>query len=457
MADDYSFSIIARAHGFFGSQLFWYKGWTGRFSFNALASLLGWIGPATPRFVPALLLALWFAATVWAIYGVHPRSGEISAVRVVLFAGFLIFATLETSPNVVQSLYWQTGALTYVAPFIPLSLFVGLVGLMGSERPKLFPKRAALAGVGILVFVANGFSDAYMVLQTGSLVLLILLVEIFAGVEFKRRIRPFLLVGVIGSLLALVVVVVAPGNSIRQAYFPLHPGPWSILKLTAYYSVGFLGKLVLDHPFVSLTSLALPLLIRLRDFGRGEKRTWDRRLCLLLLVITPAMVFVLITSCTASGIWAMSVMLPERARILLSFVFICGTVIWSRAAGEYLAGRLLLNSRDKQNTVSLAVTVALFLLILVPQISFFSTLRRREQARSYAADWERQDRELKTAKQTGIGDVTVPQIGDFQSRIGMRPPDLYLRTDPSFWINRTIATYYGLTSVRATDDVASSR
>ena len=443
MGDDYSISNIVRTHGLLGSQIHWYQAWTGRFSFTFVASLLALIGPATPRFIPGLLLTLWFVATVWAIY-------KVSWPRAILFGGFLIFATLETAPNVSQSLFWQTGALTYVAPLIALSLYVGLLGGGVHERHKFFNLLCA----GILTFVAGGFSDAYLVLQTFGLILCRVIVDIFAEADFKSRIKPYLLAGLIGSLVALIIVVAAPGNSIRQGYFPNQIGVFNLLVLTIAFSVRFVAKLVLTHPLITLSSLVLPLFIVLRDVSQGDKPTWDRRLCIRLLWITPLAVLVLIMCCSASAIYAMSEMLPERARILLSFVFVCGTLVWSRAAGEYLAGELLPISRNTKNIILVA---ALLLLIVSPVMSFFSTFGVRDEARSFAVDWDRQDSELKTAQQNGIAHVAVRQIGDFQSRIGKGESDLQLRTDHSFWINRATATYYGFKSLRATDAFVTSR
>jgi hypothetical protein len=58
-------------------------------------------------------------------------------------------------------------------------------------------------------------------------------------------------------------------------------------------------------------------------------------------MLLPVAVLLLIVCCTGASMYAISEMRPERARILLSFVFICGTFVWSRAAGELLVGRLL--------------------------------------------------------------------------------------------------------------------
>jgi len=98
-------------------------------------------------------------------------------------------------------------------------------------------------------------------------------------------------------------------------------------------------------------------------------------------------------------------------------------------------------------------TLLLLLMLVTPLVSVVSTLRLREQARAYAADWDSQDVELRAAKQSGVTDVAVEQIGDFQWRLAKGASDLHLRTDPDFWINREIARYYGLSSVRAKNDV----
>jgi hypothetical protein len=456
MADDYAALRPIQSHGFLGAQIRWYQAWTGRFSYTFINSLAALLGPAMPRFVPGLLLTLWFAAAVWATYQMYSLSGSTSWPRVVLFPSFIIFATLETAPNVSQSLYWQSAALTHVAPFIPLTLYVGLVSQGVRQRHKPFWRKFNLACAGILTFVAGGLSDAYTVFQSCGLILSILALEIFAGTHLKSRIRSYLVVGLVGSLLASTILVASPGNSIRQGFFPRQLYGLDILAVTIRYSVGFVAKLALNHPLIVMASVTLPLLVVLREFSFTEAPRWDRRLCIRLLLMTPVTVILLIMCCTGASVYAISVMLPERARILLSLIVICGIVVWSRAAAEYLVTELRRISWKGKEIISIGATTLLVCLAMSPLVSCFSIFTIREQARSFAADWDRQDSQLKAAKQDGIADVTVPQIGDFQSRIGKGPSELHLRSDPGFWINKVTASYYGLRSVRANVDVALS-
>jgi hypothetical protein len=282
-------------------------------------------------------------------------------------------------------------------------------------------------------------------------------ISILAEKEFKSRIKPFLIAGLVGSLVALIIVAAAPGNSVRMTFFPRQFGAWGILRVTLWYSAGFIAKLVLTRPITFLLMLVLPFLVVLRDLNHRHEPTGNRQLYIRLLLLIPAVVLVLIICCTGPGVYALSVMIPERARILLSLIVVCGTVIWSCFAGKYVAGKLSTVSYKAKHALSLGASVALLILTLCPLLSLFSIFGLREKARSFAADWDTQDSQLKIAKQTGTSDVTVPQIGDFQSRLNKGASDLHLRTDPAFWINRATATYYGLTSVRASEDVVNSR
>jgi hypothetical protein len=331
-------------------------------------------------------------------------------------------------------------------------LYVGIV-IRRTRRPSQgFWYWSSFCAAGILMFVAGGFSDAYIVLQSCGLVLALITAEIFAPQYFKRTLRAFLLIGLLGSLLALLIVAIAPGNSARQAYFPNHLGLPQILGLTVVYSLRFIAKLMLTHPIVLSLLLGVPFLMVLPDKTARDTAVWNRQLCIRLLLLIPPATFILIACCSAPSFYGMSVMLPERARILLSLLFVCGTVAWSRAAGEFLlATRLPL--RYNMKTMRTGSTLLLMLMIVAPLVSFISTLRMREQARAYAVDWDRQDTELRSARQRGVNDVAVEQIGDFQWRLAKGPSDLHLRTNPSFWINRGTAEYYGLSSVRAKDDV----
>lgn len=72
MADDFTALGPVQQHGLLAAQITWYRGWTGRFAFSFVYSIVALLGPTTPRFLPGLLLLLWFAGVLWASFEKGP-------------------------------------------------------------------------------------------------------------------------------------------------------------------------------------------------------------------------------------------------------------------------------------------------------------------------------------------------------------------------------------------------
>ncbi|MFL6207441.1 MAG: DUF6056 family protein [Pyrinomonadaceae bacterium] len=459
MADDYNTWRAVHTRGLLGAQAHWYLDWTGRFSFSLVVSLCSLIGPGIVPFLPALLLALWVAALVWALrQTAWPGARKSSYTETLLYAGLVIFATLRIAPDVVQSLYWQAGALSYITPLVLFAFYAGIVSrsLGRATAHDARPSVLSLCAAAAVTFAAGGFSDAYVVLQTTALFLAVIVSARYAPTKLKSALRALLVAGLVGSLLALIVVALAPGNAVRQSYFPPPPGLFRIFTLSALYALGFGALSILRQPLVFILLLLWPFLTALNrsghcaDVAEGRRRAW-------LLVLVPVIVFVLDMSCIAPALYGMSTMLPRRAQVLLSFTLVCGTVVWGRTAGKYAAGSLPFISRHAERVVRAGSMLLLLIMLACPVASGVFTLALRARARAYAADWDRQDQELRTAKDSGVQELSVEQIGDLQSRLGLGRSELHLRTDPNFWINQAVAKYYGLRSVTAREDIVTSR
>jgi hypothetical protein len=461
MADDYSFRTTVNSRGLLGAQTHWYMTWSGRFSFIFVADLCSSMGPRFVPFLPALLLATWIAVMTWSIHRMDwLGSPKTSYVQSLLFAGLIILATLKTAPNIVQSLFWQDSALNYVPPLIILTFYVGFISsrLRAADARAARPSALSLCGSAVFMFIAGGFSEAYLVLQTSALILAILAGWRYAPDGLKPVLRALLFAGLVGSLLALMVVVSAPGNSVRLAYFPPAPGLFQILKLASAHSCWFIAKAIFHHPFVFAAAVLLPFLIALRRCASGghSDANEGRRHRAELLVLLPAAVLFLSMCCTASAFYGMSVMLPARSQVLLSFTLVCGTVVWGHSAGTHCRVALPFISQNVGRVALFGPTLAPILMITLPVASCASTFGLRARARAYAADWDRQDEEMRAAKNRGARELTVEQIGDFQSRLGLGNSDLHLRTDRNFWINQAVAKYYGIDSVAARQDPTTS-
>src|ERR1700730_16572264 len=67
-SDDFCYSSMLCKIGFLRSQVYWYTHWTGRYSFIFTNTALQLIGPRTAHVTASILLLVWLATAVWAIY-----------------------------------------------------------------------------------------------------------------------------------------------------------------------------------------------------------------------------------------------------------------------------------------------------------------------------------------------------------------------------------------------------
>src|SRR6202008_4712661 len=95
-----------------------------------LVSISEFIGPRAVCFLPAFALTLWVVAATWTIYQIFLIVNFPNPLLNSLVTGLtVVFATIHSTPDVVQSLYWQTGMLTYLVPLILLTIYLGALGV----------------------------------------------------------------------------------------------------------------------------------------------------------------------------------------------------------------------------------------------------------------------------------------------------------------------------------------
>ncbi len=228
MADEYCSAALANSVGVLGAARQLYLTWTGRFSANFFDSLMGYIGPSFTPYSSAVVIVIWLVVLIGVLRLIMaaPRK-RTRFLDTLLLAAILLSATLIISPNVAQSLYWGQGMRSVIPPLILGTAFVGLIQYRSEQLPKKSWYWFIIAGS--LTFVAGGFSETYVVLQTSILAMIILFGFAFVldsqnlALDVSiviRNLLPFLVTGLLCSILSMVVVIVAPGNIVRQAFFP---------------------------------------------------------------------------------------------------------------------------------------------------------------------------------------------------------------------------------------------
>lgn len=451
MADDYCIAVDLRTVGFMKAQANWYMTWTGKFSYMLALSGAELIGPVIVPFLPLLALIVWLAGAIWSLHQIAVVAKWPYPFRTsLLLSGLFVFATLNSAHNLVQSFYWQTGMLGYTPPLICLTISIGLLSYVIRRRlhGRLAPLLVLLSAV--ITVLAGGLSEVYAVLQTGALLLALIAFWFFSSPSLKRAALPPLLVNLTCSLITLLVVALAPGNQVRQSAFLPPPHLIALIRLSLFYTAGFVGYTIYLSPRTTLLILLLPALLggnihRLHP----TTRHFDSRTVRYILLLLPAVGFVLLFICLVPGVYATSGMIPERARITPQFVFILTVSVWSYFAGIALFRRFSVRLQNPSPGLTAGYAVITALLFMAPLVAIQRTLNLIPGARASALAWDQEDREIRAAKARGLVDLTIPVVADVESRLGARTTELQIQRDPQDWKNRCMARYYDVDSIMA--------
>jgi hypothetical protein len=484
-ADDYSFANMAHSHGLFGAVQTWFQTWNGTFSASFIISLMALIGPKIVTVLPLLALALWLICLTWTIMQFTQKFRLAKPLFVSIFLALLLIATvLNTIPSIFESFYWQTGMLVYLLPLIIGTVYIGLIGYSIRKNSKSMLIPLSILSL-IFTFIACGCSQTYGALQTGTLFLVMLIGLLQPTGDFKRRAMPLIVAGFIGSLLALIIIIIAPGNAARESFYPPHPDLFTLIKSSisnTFYYMGYYYNFhhALDIGIVMVLSGIMAFTMHPLNLNQTNEispfnptqtnkmhaskpnpkkmhaskpkqveKTNQRsfRAIKFSLVLSPIIGFILLVFCFAPTIWGESVTHPPlRAIIIPQFILVCTAIYWSYYAG--LALRYLSFPIKKTAASVLLVfvgVVTIVLLIFGPIMSIQRNISSIPAYRDYAAALDSRDAELRAAKSRGEKDVAlkpedttkVPLVREF-----------VMESDPNYWVNKAVAEYYGLNSIK---------
>lgn len=442
MADDYCTVGTLRRLGFWESQKFWYTTWSGRYSFTFLVNLAEAAGVVVTRCIPALAIVGWVLLLALLFRQLGRGAGSIGSVLAGIAVGAaLVFVLLDGTPNPYQSLYWQTGMMTYVLPLILLTgLGAWLLRQAGREVKSVSP--SACLAVGLYALIAGGFSETYAVLQIA--VLAVGAVAAWVGLRGNRkRMLALLASALLGAGLALVLLYVAPGTEVRRS---LVSGPVTIPQLGSRLVQDariFLSRTVHKIPAGLALVVALPLSISL---GLGSipsplsdgPRFAAKRFVPWLILLPPVVASLLIVT-MAPYEFAVSDYPDARVLVTSLFVLVAGLGVWGFLLGSALAAWAGPLARPAALGLGL-VSVCLVVISVLPGTQ--RVLIRLPEVQSFAVDWERRDQALREAEARGLDEIRAASL----SHIGGLTEIGY---DPAEWINVCVAQAYGLKRVIA--------
>jgi hypothetical protein len=441
LADDYCTAGRALSTGVVASALWWYNNWAGQFTNWTAKGIAGVVGIGSASVFPALIIILWVAALTWTLYQLFALiSLRLSLPVVLLLAVVIIFAVFDGIPSVIQSLYWIGASIPYTSPLILLTFFIGFF-LRTLRNGRVSP--VALVISAVISFIAAGLSEVYAAFQTTVFLLILLGVLLRAPAPLKRSALVILLVGLVCTVIAMVIIITAPGNAVRQSAFtPSSSLPVLILRtitVSASYMVLAIGVL---SPLALLAAVVVPAFVAFQFFPPISFRLTARRIR-GLLALSAGIAWVLIMASLGPVLYALSTPPSGRVYIMPQLVLVLTAVFWGCLMG-LSARQNNLRLAPRQRAVGMAALAAL--LVIGPIASAFSALREGAQFSEYAAGWDYQDSEIRSAVANGERDVGVVALTTNIveiNRLGILGPD------PQDWVNRCATIYYRVDSISA--------
>lgn len=447
-ADDYETAGSLNKYGFWGSQRFWYLGWSGRYSYFFIVNLFQILGVQAAPVLTTLFLVLWLVALGWLFYELlRNESVQHPAYLACLGAALTLVVTLRSMDHIHQILFWVTGIFTYATYLILLTFFMGW--LVYQLRRRWQFHWLEISGAAAYVFVLTGISEVSAALQLLISSLAVLFFLFWRAEPLKRR-TGLVLSGVmlLSTLVGFVILFTAPGNAVRSALVEPRPDLYSLVLNANRNTITFVAVWVKDQILLVGTAFLLPVLTSFvlyqppREVGAIARR---ERAALRGLLVSFPLVYLVLLSTFATAYYAISSKPPDRALVVPQYFLTVAVVVWGYLSGSLLKG-VLQPARALPAALKVMGSILVVLILLYgPLYASVYIYTMIEPARARAIEWDERDQIIRQAIQAGERNVVVWYVRDL-NRLGD------YSSDPDFLVNQAAADYYGLDTIIALDE-----
>ena len=426
MADDFCYAVSYRLYGLAGSISYYYENWFGRISQTIGATVGSALGVGFAEIFPMLLLVAWLIGLWWLCHEIAQMLHWNNRWTVFIGAELLLYTTLAGTAQIYHSLYWISGVFPYTVPLV-LATYQAAIVLRALRRGFVSPLAVVVSVV--LTAIAGLSSEPFVLAFLGGIAGGIVGVLVFRPRSDAQRAVLFLLVpDLIVAVITLVIMVAAPGNTLRQGLFPPTHTPVALVTQSFVYSGAIVVSLILLAPLSLPLAFFLPALAAYSQ----PKTEIARRTLRIWMGFAFLVAFGLIFLLTVPAIYATSTAPPARVLIIPQFVLVCACVVIG-----YLAGLYVRKSAKQPPRLIIALAFGV-LLIAGPLLSAGSLIGLSPKLNTYAQEWDQRDAQIRAAAEQGQQTITVaPLTFDVASLTGLET----LATESC------AAPYYGVQSL----------
>jgi hypothetical protein len=435
-ADDYCSAQLLRSSGFLNAQWESYTGWSNRFSTMFITGLIDPLDVLGMQILPTILVVGLLLCGYYLLHTLRlTRGWSLSDLELIALAGVITFTSVYSAPNAFQSIYWRSGSITYTLPILG---FLILAAILVSQMAKN-PTGWKVVLIGLLAFFNGGFSETTVVMQLALLGMAAgwLLWRLRKG-ETNYPGKATLWAAIAGTILAMLVMILSPGNAIRLSQMPAPPDFFRWLYLIFRFGAGFIYQTITSYPVPLLATVIIGFaLSQQRDWHDAQPTKWSWAFWAI-----PTVVFLVIVASCAPSAFAQGAYPEDRAMIFARYILTACFITYA-----YLIGVVYLHWRQKSDRFTLLPAQSFhgFILVIMCFYLFYGALQTLSTIPAYqarATAWDARAKEIEVNRLSGQMDQIVPAY-DSMGRIRE------LSDDPQHWVNRCAASYYQIDSISA--------
>ncbi len=434
-ADDWCYNANLKDLGFWGFM----QGYTyittyasNRFSLTLFSALLQAFGIPGLQWMTFLAIFLWMSGLAVFLRRLQRLNGDQQSLLFpLLLAAIGVYFTLYLAPHLYQSIYWRSGFLPYTAPLVAT---VWILALLTQQALQEKPSPVRMAWIGLLSFLAGGFSEAgcaFLVAALGWYLLFAVL-----GAVRKRpwaaRCLPSAGAALLFSLLAMALLIYSPTSQVRAARYGSTADFAQLARLLMQFTYAFLAAWFKDYQRLLVFVIAA-LLGFLLPSADKERLGW--RACLFAMLSLGVLAVTLVAAALAPSAYIEKGVPALRAQIIPTFVVVLALVCAGWVCGDALRGW-----RAPQWIYPL-FSFLLLLAYVWTAYSISTTAGKIDLYAHRAQAWDERDAIIRLEAATTANSVLVPAI-DGAPVGGIRDLDPPGKT--GFWITKCAERFYGV-------------
>jgi hypothetical protein len=425
VADDFD-AALRGGNIFLKNQINYYLNWNGRYAANPYVFFTSLhVGNIILyKLYPVILISLLIVSLYFFLHNIFGEG--MKKIEKITLASLVVFLFLNVLPHQPEALYWFTGSVTYVFPFILFLIYITLL-VRYFKKAFLLNRKTHAALMIFLLFYLCGFNEVMTVmLLMGHLLFSIV------WIMNKAEKRSVVLVLLLVALCGMIIMVTAPGNAVRGSNFPLrHQFSHSVIY-SMLQTIRFSGTWILSPAVLLATLFYMPITkkLKLPESFRIHP------------IISTLALFGIIFCCVFPAYWSTGILGQHRTVNAACFTFILFWFFNLHILAKYIPARLYSFLDNKRTASVLSSFLILSIFLTGNSLTSWSDLLT-VRAKEFNRELNEREAMLNDCKQKGIADCKVPALKAKPKSIFV----LDIQSDSSHWINNDYAIYYELNSV----------